>query len=411
MSLLDELSDKALWMEYREHKVKGNHITKRELKLLDEFINEERYLKITAHIFDENIPFDYPHKKVINKSGTKKKRVVYTYSLDEMFVLKLMMYLLSRYDDKLSSSCYSFRRTKSVKGAIGKIVRSKYARNSYVYKADIHNYFNSMDVDILIHDLGLIIDDDPELLKFISKLLSVNKAYDGNSDKVIEEKRGGMAGTPISPFFANVYLKSLDDLFSQDFYFRYSDDILIFAKEKDELDRKIEIFKQHILDKKLELNPDKITLFNPGEPWEFLGFKYIDGKIDLSDVTLNKIKSKIKRKANKLYRWRIKKDRDFDSAAKALIKTFNRKFYGKQQNSDIEDEVKEFTWSRWFFPVLDTSDSLAVIDDYLVQYIRYLYSGRHYKGNYKITYEYVKNLGFRSLVNEYYKEQKEENRT
>ena len=34
----------------------------------------------------------------------------------------------------------------------------------------------------------------------------------------------------------------------------------------------------------------------------------------------------------------------------------------------------------------DETDGLHEIDEYMVQYLRYLYSGRHYKGNYAITY-------------------------
>lgn len=397
VSLLDELSDKNNWLSYREHKVSGQHISRRELEFLDDFINEERYLEITSRIYDDKIPFDYPHKRTINKSGTQKKRIVYTYSDSEMQVLKLMMFLLSRYEDKLSPKCYSFRKTRTVKGAIFDIVRSKVASNSYTYKVDIHNYFNSMDVDILIQALKTVITDDEPLIEFLSKLLKVNKAYDGDTEAIVEENRGGMAGTPISPFFANVYLKSLDDLFDAVSYYRYSDDILIFAREEKELQIYKNMLEQHIKDKKLELNPDKVAQTSPYEAWEFLGFSYFDGKIDLSYVTINKIKAKIKRKANKLYRWRIRKGAPADGTAKAMIRIFNHKFYGLDKDED------DFTWSRWFFPILDTADSLKLIDDYLIEYIRFIYSGRHYKGNYKITYEHIKELGFRSLVNEFYK--------
>lgn len=53
--------------------------------------------------------------------------------------------------------------------------------------------------------------------------------------------------------------------------------------------------------------------------------------------------------------------------------------------------------------LLTTDEGLKELDAYLIQYIRYLYSGRHYKGNYRVTYEKIKELGFRSLVNEFYK--------
>ena len=66
-------------------------------------------------------------------------------------------------------------------------------------------------------------------------------------------------------------------------------------------------------------------------------------------------------------------------------------------------DMMDFTWSRWFFPVLTTDRSLKILDAYLVNELRYIYSGRHYKGNYAVTYEHLKELGFRSLVNEYHK--------
>ena len=56
--------------------------------------------------------------------------------------------------------------------------------------------------------------------------------------------------------------------------------------------------------------------------------------------------------------------------------------------------------------MLTTDEGLKEMDAYLIQYIRYLYSGRHYKGNYRITYDEIKALGYRSLVKEYYKNQR-----
>ena len=39
---------------------------------------------------------------------------------------------------------------------------------------------------------------------------------------------------------------------------------------------------------------------------------------------------------------------------------------------------------------------------YLLEYVRYLDSGRHYKGNYRISYDDIKKMGYRSLKHEYY---------
>ena len=66
-------------------------------------------------------------------------------------------------------------------------------------------------------------------------------------------------------------------------------------------------------------------------------------------------------------------------------------------------KVTEFSWSRWFFPVITTDAGLGEIDKYMQEYIRYCITGRHNKCNYKVTYDDLKNLGYRNLVHEWYK--------
>ena len=87
---------------------------------------------------------------------------------------------------------------------------------------------------------------------------------------------------------------------------------------------------------------------------------------------------------------------DADKAMKALINYFNHKFF------EIDDP-EMLTWSRWFFPVINQTDGLKEIDHYLQQNIRFLKTGKHNKSNYKVDYEKLKELGYKSLVNEYYK--------
>lgn len=396
MGMLELLNEDSVWEDFLQYKIAKNHFSVKEQEMWENFISERKYKSITERLAKGEYAFDYPTKKCVNKSGTRKKRVVYSFPEEQSMVLKVMAYLLYRYDEQISPSCYSFRRSCSAKDAIGNVLRIRNLNQMYCLKADISNYFNSIPMAQLVQVLEEIIQDDAGLLALLTQILTAGKAYENG--ELIEEERGAMAGTPISPFFANIYLLSLDRMFEerQIPYFRYSDDILIFAESRPKLTEALELLQQHIAEKGLTINPDKLTITEPGETWEFLGFGYKQGKIDLSEVTKRKLKAKIKRKAHVLYRWRSKKDIPFEKAAKSMIHTFNKKFY------DDMDENR-FTWSRWFFPVLTTAEGLKELDAYMVQYIRYLSSGRHYKGNYRITYDEVKALGYRSLVNEYYK--------
>ena len=78
-----------------------------------------------------------------------------------------------------------------------------------------------------------------------------------------------------------------------------------------------------------------------------------------------------------------------------MIKKYDKKFFGSDSN--------ELSWKYWFFPVINTSDGLRVVDKYLQDSLRYVVTGKHNKRNYKIDpYHYLKKYGYRSLVNEYY---------
>ena len=394
--ILGLLDTKETWEEFLGYKLSNRYLSRKEKSEVSSYVEEKRYLSVSAGFSEKPYLLDLPMRRDINKSGTSRKRTVFTFSDDENMYLKALGYLLYRYDGKLSPRCYSFRRSVSARDAIFDILSQKDRDSLYCFKADISNYFNSIPAASLVEVLKEVITNDPDLLHFLSVILLCGKSTlpDGT---VSLSPRGAMAGTPVSPFFANVYLLSMDRYFEEigASYFRYSDDILIFAKTREELDARISDFYRHIEEKGLSVNPKKVSVSSPGDAWEFLGFSYKDGQVDISEVTKNKLKGKIRRKAKSLLRWKTKTGAEYERAARALIRTFNKKLYN-EENDDL------FTWCRWFFPVITTDKSLRELDRYLLEYVRYLYSGRHYKGNFRITYDDIKKMGFRSLVHEYY---------
>jgi len=406
MTIQEQLSCPEYWQEFLNYKIEKQHLSTREQKELEEYIAEKRYLPILACISECGSALPLPFKKEVNKSGVSKKRVVYSFQGDFNLLLKMLTYLLFRYDHLFARNCYAFRRHYGVKDAVRRLRNTRNIHQMYCLKVDISNYFNSIDVPMLINKLTFLKSEDSAVYDFLVRLLTADKAiYDENeSTNILTEKRGAMAGTPISPFLANVYLMEMDHSFERKgiLYFRYSDDILIFADTEEELTKLQARLYEYIETHKLAINPSKVHLSKPGEPFDFLGFSFHDYKVDLSDITIRKMKDKIKRKAHSLRRWQQKKELSGDRAAKGFIKAMNRKFYDNGEGT-------EFSWSRWFFPCLTTDEGLKEIDAYMQQYIRYCVTGRHYKGNYRITYEQMKEWGYRSLVHEYYKQFKATN--
>jgi hypothetical protein len=116
-------------------------------------------------------------------------------------------------------------------------------------------------------------------------------------------------------------------------------------------------------------------------------------------VAFEKIKAKLKRKARAIYRWKVQNEKRDEYAVRAYIKYIDRKFFDNPVHNEI-------TWCRWYFPIINTPDTLKDIDAYIQQNIRYIVAGKHTKSNYNYRYEDMKILGLRSLVHEYYKNKK-----
>ena len=394
-SIITQLVDQKAWEELLARRLLKGFYTWRGFEEADSFVAERKYLPVAQRIAQSE-SLGIPVKKTVNKVGTNKKRVVYTFGSDEMRALSLISFLLYRYDSHFAPNCYAFRQGLRPQDAIRSVNKALEHQPMWAYKLDIHDYFNSISIELLLPMLAEIFADDPPLYRFFEQMLTDDHVlYNG---KVIEEKHGIMAGTPTSPFLANVFLSAVDHHFNKVgvVYARYSDDIILFAPDRDTLEQHKATLLGFLEQYQLVVNPDKERVYTPEEPFEFLGFRCHGNKVGISTVTVKKMKGKISRRARALMRWRKRKGISAEKAMKAMIDHYNRKFFDDNDPDDL-------TWSRWYFPVINQTDGLKEIDQYLQQNIRFLSTGRHSKANYRVDYDTLKLLGYRSLVNEFYK--------
>lgn len=394
MSLLSKLSQRECWESFYKYKsslIGGSQLVKE----LRSFIDSEKYIPVYQRIISGEA-FPLPRKSVISKLDTQKKRVVYTYPDAENMVLKLLTYLLLRkYDGLFSTGLYSFRPNKTAKDAVRQLTRTPHIREMYSYKADISNYFNSVPIERLLPMLKEVLSDDEELYAFLSRLLTEPRVIDGN--KVIIEEKGIMAGTPLSAFYADLYLMELDRFFAERNipYGRYSDDVILFAETEEKCREYADFLRSFITERGLDINPKKESFCTPDEGWTFLGFSYKSGVIDIAPASVEKMKNKMRRKTRALQRWRQRNELSGEKAALAFIRIFNSKLFECSENSDL-------TWNKWFFSVINTDTSLRIIDNYAQDCVRYLVSGKRTKSRFNVRYEDIRSLGLRSLVHEYY---------
>ncbi len=394
MSLLEELSLPESWQRFYEYKTSlvCPQDFARELR---SFIDERAWEPVCESI-RRGDRFPLPRRAVISKMHSQKKRIVYIYPRLENTVLKLLTWLLlRRYDVLFAGNLYSFRPGYSAKDAVRRLRAVPGIRRKWSYKVDISNYFNSVPVARLLPELEKAVPDDPELLSFLERLLTEPEVLD--KGQPLREEKGIMAGTPLSAFCANLYLKDLDRHFEEAGvpYARYSDDIILFADSREEVLRHAAFIRGYLAGRGLSVNPAKECFRTPEEGWTFLGFCCRDGIIDIAPASVDKLKAKMRRKTRALKRWADRGGHSGEKAASAFIRIFNRKLLENAGDSDL-------SWSFWFFSVIETTDSLHVIDRYAQDCLRYLISGRRTKGRYDIRYEQLKELGYRSLVHAYY---------
>ncbi|MCF0111776.1 MAG: hypothetical protein HUJ58_07735 [Erysipelotrichaceae bacterium] len=355
------------------------------------YIENEEYLPVVERLIAGG-SFSIPEKKQIRKLGTEKKRTVYVYPREENYIFKLLTFQLVRnYDSVFSDNLFSFRIHTGVIKALKKIVSTPHISKMYSYKADISNYFNSIPVDKMLETLKKVVDS--EIYQLFEDILTDSRAIDNGT--IITEPKGIMAGTPFAVFLANVYLMDLDETMESYTYARYSDDIIVFADSEEELTKCVTTIKDSLSNHGLQVNPKKEVYTKPKEPWTFLGIQYCNGTVDISPVTKEKTKMKIRRRARSIKRWQIRKGRTNRQAVKAFLKAMNRKFFEASSSHEL-------TWSRWYFPLLTTDESLHEIDLYVQQWARYLYTGKHNQSNYNFRYEDMKELGYHSLVHCWY---------
>ena len=400
MKLIEQLADEQTWNEFFSYKQQLGHLSQQHEKELQQFIGEKAYLEVLDRIRTKGFPL--PQKRLISKVNSDKKRVVYTYPTAENYLLKLLTYLLiRRYDRLFAPNLYSFRVRHGVKRAIQFLRGAEDLSAKFVYKVDIHDYFNSVDVELLLPRLQRIMTDETECFRLIADLLT-NPHVALPDGQIICERKGIMAGVPLASFLANLYLNDLDWHFHRQgmLYARYSDDIILFASSAEEREMAIDYLHDYLQAHRLTINEKKEVVTEPSQKWTFLGISFENGVFDVSEVSASKLKMKMRRKSRALLRWKARKGVGNDKAARAFVKAFNRKLY----DNDAENEL---TWSRWFFPIINTTRTLTLIDHYMQDCLRYIATEKRTKGRYRFTYEEMKALGYRNLVHEYYRIQEQ----
>lgn len=394
-SLYSKLLDERVWTNYLD-KIKGKCSLK-EFEDTSRFIENKLYLPYIDKI-KNGVSFSNPQKAAIGKQGTSKKRIVFKFPFEEVIVLKVVSDLLMDYvDNRFADNTFAFRKNHTPRKALLSLINHKEINEMYSCKTDFHNYFNSIDIDILLPVLKDWLKDEQIIYRFIENILRNDKVV-VNGEIVSDTNKGAMAGVPLAGILANIYSNELDWYFKNLNipYARYSDDIILFCNTQKEIEDNKKIIIDFANSHHLTMNEEKDCFSKPYEPWNYVGFKYENGKISASEDSIHKLFMKIRRLRRRVMRQIKENNWTKDEATAYFIKRVMIKIY----RTGFEDN---FSWAKWFLPVITTTDNLVPIDRYIEDCARYIYYGKHNKGRYELSYDRICEFGYKPIVASYYK--------
>lgn len=396
--------EKAMSMELREsflrHREKQPYAYNEGFDDLKAYIMSDECTADMQKLLHREYDMDPPFHFRVAKNFSARKRDVYAYRGRESYMLKLIAFAMRDHDDMFPDCLYSFRTSLSGSDFLLKLRKFENIGGYYIVKADVSNYVKSIVPELIIPRLEEMWRDDQPLLDFMKFLLLRRECIERDGS-IVSCEPGGLGGLPLSNHFMNVYLMELDEYFGPRaaLYCRYSDDIVIFAKTREEAESYAEHFLKVLAAKQLSTNQEKTCILEPGSEVDILGCKLKDGRMGISDHSMKKIKRKIRRRANYLNSIKKEKGLSDEEAGRKLVQFFNRVFFGGDRKSDL-------TWAKWVFPVINDTSSLREIDHYFQDSLRYVLYGSMKKRNRSIPYERLGELGYRSLV--YYYHHQEE---
>lgn len=185
----------------------------------------------------------------------------------------LLKQLKPTFTHVMNPNCYHLHGPSGVKLATRRVKEALATKKpQYIIRADIKSYYKSIRHSLLIQDIKRYYSD-----------LNVQHMLENIIKNPIETPRGyknpdyGIAlRGPLSQFFSALYLKPLDDAFSNMdvTYLRYQDDVIILCETKRQLERCKQRLMKILQERCLRLSSKKTRIGAIDKAFHFLGINY-----------------------------------------------------------------------------------------------------------------------------------------
>jgi len=204
------------------------------------------------------------------------------------------------FETRFRDGSYGFRPGRGCHDALREVDRLIKDGYAHVVDADLAAYFDSIPHDRLLARIEEKVSDG-RVLDLIRGWLKADIL------KGLERwtpTRGSPQGAVISPLLANIYLDPLDAAMAERGrrMVRFADDFVILCRTREEADAALAEVRAWVSENGLALHPDKTHVGDcrqPGQGFEFLGYRFEAGQRHVRQKSLNKFKDSIRGKTRR----------------------------------------------------------------------------------------------------------------
>ena len=204
------------------------------------------------------------------------------------------------FEVEFQPTSYGFRPGRGCRDALREVDGLIKAGYAFVVDADLESYFDSLPHERLMARVEEKISD--------GRVLALLRGW--LSQDVLRglERWTPVTGTPqgavISPLLANIYLDPLDRLMTGRGWrmVRYADDFVVLCKSREEAEAALAEVRRWVALNGLRLHPDKTHLGDcrePGEGFEFLGYRFEAGRRFIRKKSLGRLKGRIRERTRR----------------------------------------------------------------------------------------------------------------
>lgn len=164
---------------------------------------------------------------------------------------------------------FGYRRGRGVRMAVERVYQLHRQGYRWLVDADIDAFFDSVDRELVLGRLGVLIHDE-RLVRLVRLWLDC-AVWDGHA--LTRPARGLPQGAVVSPMLANLCLDVLDDRLLREGIqlVRYADDFVILAKDSASAHRSYELAEQTLALLRLRLHAGKTRIVRFSDGFRFLG--------------------------------------------------------------------------------------------------------------------------------------------